>query len=294
MSRPHRDPEDLHVDRYERDGGVVVCPIGRLDLRSYPQLRDLLLTHLAEQPRALIVDLDGLHTDTPTALSVFATVWRQVRAWPAVPLMLSTSTEALTGMLHARAVPRFVPTFPSVADAVAALGDPPPRRRAELTLTLQPSTARAARQWVRTILHEWHHDDAHRDGADTDAGGTQSVDAGSGSVGADSLDAEFGDDVVLVASELVENATRHTRSPGTLRLEHHPHGLAVAVSDGDPTPPVHVTAAEATRAGGRGIAVIAALATVWGHHPRLRGGKIVWALLAPPHDRVLDPQPALR
>ncbi|MET9496141.1 ATP-binding protein [Streptomyces sp. NPDC006552] len=46
------------------------------------------------------------------------------------------------------------------------------------------------------------------------------------------------DAVLLVVSELVTNAARHTGALGRLRLRVDAGGLSVAVEDGDPRPPV--------------------------------------------------------
>ncbi|MEU6394450.1 ATP-binding protein [Streptomyces sp. NPDC046939] len=46
------------------------------------------------------------------------------------------------------------------------------------------------------------------------------------------------DAVLLVVSELVTNASRHTATPARLRLRVDEGGLAVTVEDGDPRPPV--------------------------------------------------------
>jgi len=153
-------PGALVVEHHDHTGAVVLRPVGRLDVASYAQLRDVLLKHAAEKPR----------------------------------------------------VSRFVPTFRSVRDAVAAIGAPPLRRRAGLTLLAHPHRAHSARGWVREFL-----------------AGRRLTPAGG-----------FVDDVVLVASELMENSIRHAGSPDTLSVERHVHGLSIAVSDDDARDPVLV------------------------------------------------------
>ena len=93
------------------------------------------------------------------------------------------------------------------------------------------------------------------------------------------------DDVVLVASELVGNAVVHT-GPDTaedlhaaedldVRWEIEPGAVVVRVTDPSGQLP-EPRAAEAGRTGGRGLAIVAAIATDWGVQ-RWRRGKEVWA-----------------
>ncbi|MFF1903194.1 ATP-binding protein [Kitasatospora sp. NPDC058218] len=92
---------------------------------------------------------------------------------------------------------------------------------------------------------------------------------------------------LLLLSELVTNACRHARAPRDrligVRFAVTGCGLLrVEVADANPDLP------EPRRAGpedesGRGLELVAALATAWGAHPRGPGriGKIVWFELKP-------------
>jgi len=84
-------------------------------------------------------------------------------------------------------------------------------------------------------------------------------------------------DVLLVTTELVDNAYRHTSCPLELSLACTDFGVMIEVSDGDKRHPAEM--ADADRAwGSRGIQVVTGLATSWG--VRVEGtGKTVWALL---------------
>ncbi len=89
---------------------------------------------------------------------------------------------------------------------------------------------------------------------------------------------ELSDDAELVVSELVTNAYRH--APGTdsfeLELVRRDGGVRIALADGNSVRPVIAELSDQdTRPTGRGMAIVAALATRWGaedHH----GGKRVW------------------
>jgi anti-sigma regulatory factor (Ser/Thr protein kinase) len=87
------------------------------------------------------------------------------------------------------------------------------------------------------------------------------------------------DEVVLVASELVGNAIRHTAVAASGRLEiqwdFDPTGVVVSVSDASPEYPQRRRAAPDALTG-RGLTIIEALSDDWGVVPT-RTGKRVWA-----------------
>jgi anti-sigma regulatory factor (Ser/Thr protein kinase) len=88
------------------------------------------------------------------------------------------------------------------------------------------------------------------------------------------------EDVELVVSELVTNAVRHGRGEITMHLEVAPDRVVVGVQDqgaGHPSP----REPDATDANGRGLALVAVLATQWGVRPEPGGGKVVWCVLTP-------------
>ncbi|TDB98001.1 ATP-binding protein [Actinomadura sp. 7K534] len=102
------------------------------------------------------------------------------------------------------------------------------------------------------------------------------------------------DDAFLIASELVTNAVAAT--PGKeirYQCSRDPAGVLIAVWDASPTPPrVHPLIEPALETldvseenwddnGGRGLPIVAALATECGHTPDPSGGKWVWARLKP-------------
>jgi anti-sigma regulatory factor (Ser/Thr protein kinase) len=91
--------------------------------------------------------------------------------------------------------------------------------------------------------------------------------------------AETVDAAELLVSELVTNSVRHAASPVVLRIEVHGHELLVEVEDDDPSPP-RLLHPEHDALGGRGIALVDALASHWGVTPvpdeRHPLGKVVW------------------
>jgi anti-sigma regulatory factor (Ser/Thr protein kinase) len=82
------------------------------------------------------------------------------------------------------------------------------------------------------------------------------------------------DDAVLVISELVTNAVRHTRTVLFVLVTIENHTLHVDVTDDNPTLPV-LPAPEHDATNGRGLRIVDALATRWGVTPTTEG-KAVW------------------
>jgi serine/threonine-protein kinase RsbW len=88
------------------------------------------------------------------------------------------------------------------------------------------------------------------------------------------------DDAVLLVSELATNAIQHGGSGlgGTFKVTvcHYPARLYVGVTDeGSATAPVLVPAADLAPSG-RGLYLVAQIATSWGHERSGRSGRIVW------------------
>jgi anti-sigma regulatory factor (Ser/Thr protein kinase) len=82
-------------------------------------------------------------------------------------------------------------------------------------------------------------------------------------------------DIVLAASELVTNAFEHGRGGIAVRLRFSGGCLLLEVRDSSPDDPVlRRPGPDSVR--GRGLALIQALSTAWGHE-RAGGGKWVWA-----------------
>ncbi|MEU3522762.1 SpoIIE family protein phosphatase [Streptomyces sp. NPDC038707] len=87
--------------------------------------------------------------------------------------------------------------------------------------------------------------------------------------------AELHDLGVLAASELVANSLQHGTPPMRLRLRRTDRRLIVEVTDGDDHLPRR-RRAEPGDESGRGIAIVATIATHWGCRRTPGGGKAVW------------------
>ncbi|CAG6399504.1 SpoIIE family protein phosphatase [Streptomyces cocklensis] len=80
---------------------------------------------------------------------------------------------------------------------------------------------------------------------------------------------------VLAASELVANSLKHGTPPMRLRLRRTDRRLVIEVTDGDEHLPRRQRAEPADEAG-RGISIIATIASSWGSRRTPGGGKAVW------------------
>jgi anti-sigma regulatory factor (Ser/Thr protein kinase) len=103
----------------------------------------------------------------------------------------------------------------------------------------------------------------------------------------------YGEDAVLLLSELVANAALHARTQIGVRIELKPDCLHLAVTDGSPQQPTmrHYSDDATT---GRGLALVSALALRWGVDANPDGTKTVWAEVgADPSRRIaIDPASA--
>ncbi|MFJ1649620.1 SpoIIE family protein phosphatase [Streptomyces sp. NPDC088258] len=87
---------------------------------------------------------------------------------------------------------------------------------------------------------------------------------------------------VLATSELVANSLQHGTPPMRLRLRRTDRRLIIEVTDGDDHLPRRRRAEPADEAG-RGISIVATIASSWGTRRTPGGGKAVWCEFALPH-----------
>ncbi|WP_410673335.1 ATP-binding protein [Amycolatopsis sp. cmx-4-68] len=167
--------------------------------------------------------------------------------WPGIPFAVVTGRPDHLARLAAQTVDRFVPVHPDV-DAAERARDQPPRRRAVQLLAASPGASALARAFVERTCTQW---------------GVP----------------EHTQNAVVIATELVENAIRHTTSDPQLRVELRRGILTVAVADDNPRPAV-LLERPSLRDSGLGLRLVAQTARVWGCSRSWAGGKVVWAVLA--------------
>lgn len=229
-----------------RGEATTALVTGVLDLESYPDLRDGLLKLATEAPDGLIADIDGLAIDDAALVTVFSLIAMRIGDWPGIPFSVVSGRPEHRTMFADRIVDKFVPVHDDRETAEHLLSQPPRRRAAQL-LARSVNSSALARDFVRRVCAEWELPG-------------------------------FADDALLVATELVENAIRHTESPPRLRLELRRGILSVAVSDDSPRSAVMIERLDALEPG-LGLRMIAQVARVWGCSRSWSGGKTVWAVL---------------
>jgi anti-anti-sigma regulatory factor len=218
----------------------VVRFSGVLDTGSAPGLRDALVTVLAGQPQAAVVDVTALDVPDPAATGVLDTVARDTADWPGTDLALCAPVDGVWERTQLR-------RWPTVAAALAGLGRPEPELFRRLDLEPEPGAARLARRLVTEACAEWQ------------------MDALAGSS-------------CIVLTEMVNNVVAHAHTAMTVLLSRRADVLSVAVRDESPTIPRFSGPVAPTSYGGRGLLLIDSVAERWGCLAA-DGGKVVWALL---------------
>jgi anti-anti-sigma regulatory factor/anti-sigma regulatory factor (Ser/Thr protein kinase) len=233
------------IDR--RSSYTLVRMVGDLDAASSALAHRVLMKVIADQPDAILVDLSDVTCTVPAALSVFLVAKREAARWPTIPLLLCAPSSSVAGHLSGAAGrPGTTTVFASVVLAARAIGTGVPTPMVLEDMLPVVGAARRARNLVTEACRQW------------------------------GLPALVPDASVVV-SELVSNAVVHAKTVFTVRVSLRARYLHLAVRDGSTTSPQIPTGAE-HRLGGRGLIVVAALATAWGHL-QTDDGKVIWATL---------------
>lgn len=100
------------------------------------------------------------------------------------------------------------------------------------------------------------------------------------------LDLDLIEDAELLVSELVTNAVKHGKPSILLLIRPEPPGIGVEVHDQSPdTPVMPAEEPPPDQRSGRGLRMVAAVASAWGVRRAEDGpGKVVWFSLRPPRN----------
>lgn len=240
--------DSLRVTVGEVDGAVLLTVHGLLDDTTYRKLRDAVIKAALDEPPAVIIDVTGLTVPAETAWVVFASARWHVNRWPEVPIALVAPDASVRETIARNRVPRHVPVYPAVNEAVDVTSAGHHRRRARAELPGgKPALSRS-----RDLVSEW-------------------------------LTAWSQPDLIPVAkvvvTSFVENVLEHTASRPGMRVETDGSSVTVAVEDHDRTPAT-LRESQAARDSPTGLRIVAALCRGWGNLPTPTG-KIVWAVLGP-------------
>jgi anti-anti-sigma regulatory factor/anti-sigma regulatory factor (Ser/Thr protein kinase) len=242
------------VCHLEGDEPVSVIRLdGVLDVDTTPALRAAVLRRLAGRPDAVVVDLAGLMVGDDVALTVFPTLARDAARYAGGELILCAATEPVVGRLRNLAILRYVPMYPTRAEALAYAAKHRPPQLFRLHLPASPPACVSARGLVAHACGRWH------------------------------LTA-IADCAALVVTELVANAVGHARTPSVLTVSLRTRHLHLSVEDGSPVLPRRGSNGPHAP-GGRGLLVVEAFTSAWGS-TATPTGKVVWAAMRrPPPDR---------
>ncbi|WP_250027552.1 anti-anti-sigma factor [Paractinoplanes maris] len=215
---------------------------GVLDAAAAGTVRSALLSVLAEQPEAVLVDVGELAVPAPDTAAMLREIRLETADWPGAHL-------ALCDPRGATAWPGAGwPVWPDARAAVAELGKPDPDQRLSLDLEPAVGAARRSRELITEACGRWDRRD-------------------------------LAGPACIVVTELVNNVVVHARTPMAVLVATHGSGISVAVRDHSTHIPTFTgTPVPATSYGGRGMLLIDSVSARWGNL-RLDDGKVVWALL---------------
>ena len=231
--------------RHLVDGGQtypVVRLTGVLDASTAPEVRSALLVVLAGQPEAVVVDVRELTPREPGEAAVLAEIARGAADWPGCRLALSVGDDGRAWQDVG------LPSWPSPAEAITALGEPSPDHYRRVELEPVVGAARHSRELVAEACERWRLP-------------------------------ELAGPACIVVTEMVNNVVAHVGTPMTVLLGLHGGTMSVAVRDQSPNAP-HFTGSPVpvTSYGGRGLLLIDSVSRRWGSLV-LADGKVVWAML---------------
>jgi anti-sigma regulatory factor (Ser/Thr protein kinase) len=226
--------------------GVSVVPYAGADGAT-------LLRALADEPRAVIYDVDGVSDHTAHLLATFDVLDHYLAGWPATPVLVRVTDDTVRQVLRFHRVSERVTSWRAMNAAMSAGRRLPEVPRAVLELECSPKAARTARDFVRRspLLP---------------------------------ADETLADTAILLVSELVTNAVQNAGTPITVTLSSSVPAagqgraaVRIAVRDGGEGRPVLLSTA-ADMEHGRGLFHVDSLSRNWGIIP-LEQGKAVWAVV---------------
>ncbi|MGA8546998.1 MAG: STAS domain-containing protein [Mycobacterium sp.] len=235
----------------ETAGTVYLLTVeGVLDSSTYLRLRDAVIAAALDEPRAVLVDVNGLDVKASSALSVFTSARWHVHTWPDVPIILVCGNAGRRAAIARKGVTRYVPVYATVEAALSALTDGrPARRRVRAELPASLASLRRSRELVAAWLAEWSQ-------------------------------VELIPVATIIGNVFVENALQHTASAPVLMLEADRATVTISVRDSSSRPAARHE--DPCRGGERvsGLAIVASVCRAWGSTPT-PSGKTVWAVIGP-------------
>ncbi len=228
---------------------AILTMEGLLDSSTYRTVRDAVIKAAIDEPRAVIVDVDGLQAPSASAWTVFTSARWHVSVWPDVPVLLVCAPPQVRRTIGTAGITRYVPVHPTREAALeAAHGQSlQVRHRARTSLARNVSSLEIARSVIAELLTRWDI-------------------------------CEVIPVAATLATVFVENVLDHTQSAPVLIVERYRDTVTVAVEDNSSHLPGRHEDTELGADIVSGLAIVAALCRVWGTSPT-PSGKTVWALI---------------
>ncbi|GAA4785318.1 ATP-binding protein [Actinomycetospora chlora] len=204
------------------------------------------LCQLLQEHGAVVADVSGVRLTHSGAVYAFTEAASRAGEWPAVRLAVAAPDPTLAALLVSSRVSQRVPVYPDVVTAAEHLDERPELVRSYWNFGIDPRAPGEARGNVRRVCTRWSVDEEAREAAE------------------------------IVVTELVTNAVEHAESASVVEVERRAHTFRLTVRDFDTgaLPAAHLPDPSAAR--GRGLAMVAAVASAWGVEAH-RDGKTVWA-----------------
>lgn len=237
------------VERETRRDVPILTMQGVLDSSTYRTIRDTVIKAAIDEPRAVIVDINGLRAPCASAWSVFTSARWHVSIWPDVPILLVCGQFHTQRLIAKVGVTRYVPIHSTRELALDAVHGQSlkVRRRARTELARNISSLDIARTVTADWLTRWNMQEVIPVAA-------------------------------TVATVFIENVLDHTESAPVLVIESYQDTVTVAVEDNSShLPGRHEDAARGADIVS-GLAIVSTLCRVWGATPTL-SGKTVWGLI---------------
>ncbi|MEU4563171.1 ATP-binding protein [Actinoplanes sp. NPDC023936] len=237
------------VERSLDTGITTVRVTGELNQASSPAIRSVIGTAVAECPTVVIVDLAQLSHDGVNRLSLFPTLAHNALNTWGVPVLLCVDDPALRRDFAAYRT--FVALYEHQSEAQLVARAYVPRRMRQ-SFPPVPASVGGARGLLGEACTGWGLD-------------------------------QLRDTAQLISSELATNAVTHAGTAFDLLTAYTGRYLRISVQDGDSRLPRITEQPPPTSTimlpgSGRGLRIVAAVATHWGA-TATDGGKTVWALL---------------
>ena len=210
---------------------------------------------LAEGPRGVVCDLSVADEEAdPGAVEMLATIGRHVRDWPGIPVVVACPDPQVREALRAHPLGGHLIVTESIFAAVSAVLSTPTLVVERLRLAAHPTAPSASRSFVTRILKDWQLDRV----------------------------TPFAS---VVVSRLVASSSLNAGTAIDLSVAWNAGALRLTVADHGPALPGQRPSDPDLQARGLTVAV-AGLSRTFGVLPTADGGKVVWAVLEAPRQRL--------